>query len=57
MRLIRLLKNDLAKEVTTWVKKDLITPVQARNICHEYGIDYNNPSRQSYGYYILGTLG
>ncbi len=57
MRLIRLLKNDLAKEVTTWVKKDLITPVQARNICHEYGIDYNNPSRHSYGYYILATLG
>ncbi len=57
MRLIRLLKNDLAKEVATWVRKDLITPVQARNICHEYGIDYDHPSRHSYGYYILATLG
>jgi uncharacterized membrane protein len=57
MRLIRLLKNDLAKEVASWVQKDLITPIQARNICRIYGIDYDHPARHSIGYYVLAVLG
>ena len=57
MRLIRLLKNDLAKEAANWVTLDLITPNQARNICRQYGIDFDRPPGHSYGYFILTALG
>lgn len=57
MRLIRLLKSDLAKESVEWVEKDIISPEQAAQICNLYGIDYYNQSKHSYGYYILVTLG
>ncbi len=57
MRLIRLLKNDLAKETVSWVEKEIISPEQAAEICKEYGIDYYNQSRHSYGYFVLTILG
>lgn len=40
MRLIRLLKNDLAKEAAEWVKEDVITLKQAETICERYGVDF-----------------
>jgi uncharacterized membrane protein len=57
MRLIRLLKNDLAKEATDWVDKGLISSKQAELICARYGIDYNKQSKRSLGYFVLITLG
>ncbi len=57
MRLLRLLKNDLAKETTFWVAEDIISPDQAVQICSRYGIDYYNQGKQSYGYFILTILG
>lgn len=57
MRLIRLLKSDLAKESVEWVEKDIVSPEQAAQICDLYGIDYYNQSKHSYGYYVLVTLG
>jgi len=57
MRLIRLLKHDLAKEARTWVDENLISTEQAASICSRYGIDYHNHSTHSYGYYVLISLG
>lgn len=57
MRLIRLLKNDLAKEVTSWVTERIISTEQAESICKRYGVDYHNQSKRSYGYWTLVALG
>ncbi len=57
VRLIRLLKNDLAKESVDWVDKRIVSAEQAAEICRIYGIDYYNQSSHSYAYYILVTLG
>ena len=57
MRLIRLLKNDLAKEATEWVDNGIISSKQAELICALYGIDYNNQSKRSLGYFVLIALG
>jgi uncharacterized membrane protein len=57
MRLIRLLKNDLLREIQTWADDRLITVEQAEKISARYGIDYYNPSTRSYGYYVLVGLG
>jgi|TARA_B110001469_G_scaffold8155_1_gene8137 uncharacterized membrane protein len=57
MRLIRLLKNDLAKETATWVDKDLISLDQARSICSEYDVDYDSSESYSAGYRLLVALG
>lgn len=57
MRLIRLLKSDLAKEATDWVDKGIISSKQAELICARYGIDYNNQSKRSLGYFVLIALG
>ena len=57
MRLIRLLKYDLAREADEWVKEKIIAPEQAAAICARYGVDYTNRSRQSYGYRVLMGLG
>jgi uncharacterized membrane protein len=57
LRLIRLLKKDLAKEISTWVEKDLISAVQARSICQLYGVDYDSIRDHSGGYRILVSLG
>ena len=57
MRLIRLLKKDLAKEISTWVDKNLISADQARSICQLYDVDYNSIQSSSTGYRLLVSLG
>lgn len=57
MRLIRLLKYDLAKEITSWVQEGLISREQAASICSRYGVDFNILNRKSVGYYVLIGLG
>ena len=57
MRLIRLLKKDIAKETTTWVREGIISTEQAESICSRYGIDYHDQSSHSYGYLVLVSLG
>lgn len=57
MRLIRLLKNDLAKETALWVEKDLISEQQAKAICQEYGVSYNAQEQNSFLLNVLTALG
>jgi uncharacterized membrane protein len=57
MRLIRLLKNDLSREVASWHQQGIINESQAEQICAEYGIDYHHQPSRSYGYYLLVGLG
>ena len=57
MRLIRLLKNDLAKEISEWVKGNVISESQAIQICERYDIDYHQISNRSFGYNVLVSLG
>lgn len=57
MRLIRLLKYDLAQEIALWVQDKIISVEQAELICSRYRIDYHHQTRRSYGYFILITLG
>ncbi len=57
MRLIRLLKNDLARESAEWVKADLITESQAQAICARYDVDYHQAQSRSFGYNLLVGLG
>jgi uncharacterized membrane protein len=52
-----LLKRDLAREISTWVEKDLISVEQATSICRVYGIDYDSIRNYSAGYRILISLG
>ncbi len=56
MRLIRLLKRDLAREIGGWVEKDLLSADQARSICREYDIDFDAVRDESGGYRLLVTL-
>ncbi len=57
MRLIRLLKKDLGKEISAWVDKKLISVDQARSICQLYGISYDEIHGGSYTYRALVVLG
>ena len=57
MRLIRLLKKDLATEASTWVEQELISVDQARSICRLYGVDFDDVREQSTAYRILVVLG
>lgn len=57
MRLIRLLKKDLAKEISTWVDKELISADQAESICRLYDVDYDSIQSRSTGYRLLVSLG
>ena len=57
MRLIRLLKRDLGRECSDWVKDKLISEDQAIKICDRYGINYQEISKQTYGYAVLVGLG
>ena len=56
MRLIRLLKRDLASEALDWAKDGLISESQAAAICRRYGIDHMTAAR-SVGYFVLMGLG
>lgn len=57
MRLLRLFKRDLARETATWVERGLISQDQARSICAQYDIDYDDASEQAGGYRLLVSLG
>ncbi len=57
MRLIRLLKKDLAEEVSGWVDSHLISVDQARAICRLYGVDYDAIGSRSGAYRVLVNLG
>ncbi|MFI2810857.1 DUF2157 domain-containing protein [Microbulbifer sp. JSM ZJ756] len=57
MRLIRLLKNDLARESAEWVDDGLISRDQAEAICGRYGVDYEQARHRSFGYNVLVGLG
>ncbi len=57
MRLIRRLKKDLAKEISSWVDKELISVDQAESICRLYDVDYHSIQSQSTGYRLLVSLG
>lgn len=57
MRLIRLFKNDLAKETADWVKQGIITQPQAEQICQQYRVDYHQAQNRSLGYSVLVGLG
>ena len=57
MRLIRILKYDLCREVANWVGEEIISTEQAESICSRYGVDYHNLSRRSYGYHVLVGFG
>ncbi|MBT6278434.1 MAG: DUF2157 domain-containing protein [Chromatiales bacterium] len=57
MRLIRLLKRDLAREMATWVGRDLLSTEQARQICQLYGIDFDSVGDGKRGYAVLMGLG
>lgn len=57
MRLIRLLKHDLARETREWVEQEFITPAQAEAICRSYGIDYRHTAQRAGGYWVLVLLG
>ncbi|MRI33034.1 DUF2157 domain-containing protein [Endozoicomonas sp. OPT23] len=57
MRLIRLLKNDLARESSDWVEQGLISQQQAEKICDNYGVDYHQAQASSFGYSVLTGLG
>ena len=57
MRLIRLFKRDLVKEMECWVDKDLISTDQAHSICREYDMEYGSAENHSLGYRLLVSLG
>ena len=57
MRLIRLLKQDLAKEIADWKRAGIINDEQATTICARYGVDFHDLGRTSYGHRILVGLG
>ena len=57
MRLIRLLKKDLATEASTWVERELISIDQARSICRLYGVDFDDVRERSTAYRVLVVLG
>jgi len=57
MRLIRLLKNDLAKEAAEWVKDEIIDQSQAERICARYNVDFHQAQSHSFAYNVLVGLG
>ncbi|MEN6439090.1 MAG: DUF2157 domain-containing protein [Syntrophobacter sp.] len=57
MRLIRLLKHDLGREISLWAEEGVISTAQAEEICSRYGLDYRNLGRRSFGYQMLVGLG
>lgn len=57
MRLIRLLKHDLASESADWVRSGIISKQQAEAICARYGVDFSRVARRAYGHQVLAGLG
>lgn len=57
MRLIRLLKNEIAKEAEDWVDEKIISQSQAEKICERYDVDFSQSKNHSLGYNVLVGLG
>ncbi len=57
MRLIRLLKNDIAREAAEWVGEGIISTAQAEQICKRYDVDYHQVKSRSFAYNVLIGLG
>ena len=57
MRLIRLLKRDLATKISSWVAEALLSTDQARSICRLYDVDYDSIQSHSTAYRLLVSLG
>lgn len=53
MRLIRLLKRDIAREAAEWVADDLISESQAERICQRYEIDYHQTKNRTLAHSVL----
>ena len=56
MRLFRLFKKDLAREVDGWVRDGLIETSQGDSILARYGIRLKDAQGSSLGYYVLTAL-
>lgn len=56
MRLFRLFKKDLAREVDGWVRDGLIELSQAESILVRYGVHLKDAQTTSLGYYVLTAL-
>ncbi|MFP8874227.1 MAG: DUF2157 domain-containing protein, partial [Myxococcota bacterium] len=56
MKLIRLLKRDLAGEAQNWVDRDIITTEQGQEILALYGATLPTGKERSIGYYVLLSL-
>lgn len=56
MKILRLLKHDLAREVLRWEAKGLVEQAQADKILSEYGLDRAHVGDRSFGYGTLVTL-
>ncbi|WP_237068231.1 DUF2157 domain-containing protein [Microbulbifer guangxiensis] len=56
MRLIRLLKGELAREAAEWVEEGLVSETQAEGICRRYGADYHAANSRAQGYTVLVGL-
>ncbi|MCO1334408.1 DUF2157 domain-containing protein [Microbulbifer sp. OS29] len=56
MRLIRLLKHDLAREAGDWVEDGVISETQAEQICTRYQVDYHRVQQRTLGYSVLMGL-
>lgn len=57
MKLIRLLKRELAREASDWVDDGLITAQQADKILSRYGTRLGGHRADGLGYYLLLSLG
>jgi uncharacterized membrane protein len=57
MRLLRLLKYDLANETAEWVEDNILSISQAEQICARYGVDFHQAQKRSFGYNVLIGLG
>ncbi|WP_188746059.1 DUF2157 domain-containing protein [Marinobacterium zhoushanense] len=56
MRILRLFKKDLAREVGDWVGDGLIEPAQGEAILARYGARLADGRGSSFGYYVLTAL-
>ncbi|WP_341503918.1 DUF2157 domain-containing protein [Gallaecimonas sp. GXIMD4217] len=56
MRLFRLFKKDMAREVMEWARDGLIQPAQAEAILARYGASPEDARAGTFGYYVLTAL-
>ncbi|MCW8885361.1 MAG: DUF2157 domain-containing protein [Motiliproteus sp.] len=56
MRLFRLFKKDMAREVSDWIGDELISSAQGEAILARYGTRLSDAKSNSFGYYVLTAL-